>query len=196
LRARKEHTMRAILARDPVGILSLAAAAVAVSSCQTLETNFDYDRAADFSGYRTFAWIEEDPVIHVDPEVSPLTVDRVKESIVATLEMQGFSLVEDRSAADFVVGFSVGSREKVDVDAYPRTYAGPYGWVGYDELSVHEYTQGQIAVDVFDAETREPVWHGWATKTIDDSDRENPEPVIREAVQSVLANFPPPPTTG
>ncbi len=53
------------------------------------------------------------------------------------------------------------------------------------------YTEGMLAVDVFDNESRQPVWHGWARKRITGRDIEDPEASIDEAVEAILADFPP-----
>ena len=57
---------------------------------------------------------------------------------------------------------------------------------------MREYTEGMLAVDVFDVEERRPVWHGVATKRISESDRDEIEATVKAAVDAILAGFPPP----
>ena len=79
--------------------------------------------------------------------------------------------------------------------SYPSTYRGVYrgGWGApyHSEVDVRNYTEGVLAIDLFDVARRAPVWHGWAVKSITASERENPEPLINEIVAAILEEFPP-----
>jgi len=52
------------------------------------------------------------------------------------------------------------------------------------------YREGTLSIDVFDAHTHRPVWHGWAKKELTREDQEHSEAPIRAAVAAVLAAFP------
>jgi hypothetical protein len=58
-------------------------------------------------------------------------------------------------------------------------------------VDVRQYREGTLSVDVFDAHTHRPVWHGWAKKELTRSDMQNSTQAINNAVQAVLAKFPP-----
>jgi hypothetical protein len=45
-------------------------------------------------------------------------------------------------------------------------------------------------VDIFDNKSGKPVWHGWAEKTVTDSDRSNPGPAIKTGVGGIFESFP------
>ncbi|HET7756193.1 MAG TPA: DUF4136 domain-containing protein, partial [Steroidobacteraceae bacterium] len=116
------------------------------------------------------------------------------------LARKGFNEASDAAAADFVVDFTVGSRERTDVRSYPAPYRGPWiwdrpGWWGYSywgtELDVRQYREGTLSIDIFDGRSRQPVWHGWAKKELTQSDLEHSEAPVRAAVDQVLAGFPP-----
>ena len=74
-----------------------------------------------------------------------------------------------------------------------RGLGGRGGWATayYGGGAGAAYTQGALAIDVFDAGERQPVWHGVAGKTISDEDREDMTAVINAVVASILADFPP-----
>jgi hypothetical protein len=92
------------------------------------------------------------------------------------------------------------------VNAYPDPYLGAgWGWGrrgwwggGYwgDNLDVRQYREGTLSIDVFDAKSHRPVWHGWAKKELNRNDIEHSEEPIRKAVAAVLAKFPPSGTAG
>ncbi|MDX1570919.1 MAG: DUF4136 domain-containing protein [Xanthomonadales bacterium] len=170
-----------------------------VTGCASpVKTGMDYNEAADFGAYRTFAWMETAPAGSEGGAVSPLTLHRIRSSLEETLIQKGFELTPDLANADIVVTFVVGTRDKISASSYPRSFTvHRRGWVWCgpfcydDEVIVRTYTEGTLSVDMFDAETRTPVWHGWASKTITESDRDNPREAIKMAVEQLLEPFPP-----
>ena len=173
--------------------------ALAVAGCATkLPGRTHHDPAHDFSGYRTFAWISDHPM-----KVGPVLDDprdalepAIMEAIQSSLESGGYRLVDDAESADFVVSFTVGSREKVRPAGYtsmkPKE-GGRWSW-GTEYHHGEEgasYTQGVLAIDVFDGAQDRPVWHGVASKKIGEEDRDDMTGLIRTVVASVLSDFPP-----
>jgi len=171
----------------------------------TFEATHDHDANNDFSSYQTFAWISKNPM-KVGPSVqspNPLLEPRIMSAVEAKLAAKGFSKVDVPKGADFVVSFTVGSREKIRVDSYPTMsvgyasgYPSHWGWgAAYhccaSDTQVRQYTKGILAIDVFDVKDRRPVWHGAAQKTITESDRENAQETISAAVDAILDGFPP-----
>ena len=167
-----------------------------VGACATVAVGVDFDSHASWSGYRQYAWLERAR----GGSRNPLIVQRARDAIEAELLAKGFTRVDDAASADFVVSFTIGSRERVEVESYPAPYTGPWYWAdrswwGYPywgtPVDVHEYREGTLAIDVFDAHSRRPVWHGWAKKELTLSDIQHSEDSIRNAVRAVLARFPP-----
>lgn len=192
----------------PALIILLAAL---VGACATTtEGLYDWDRDADFADYNSYAWISDHPLIVAEGTtrvISPLTERRVMGAVERDLAAKGYNKIADPDAATFVVTFTIGTRDKIRVDSYPDPYFR-YAWDWYDPHWAHwsyyyppgyttsrtvtrSYTEGTLAIDIFDGDTKNPVWHGWATRSIRDSDVENPEAAINEAVAAILANFPP-----
>jgi uncharacterized protein DUF4136 len=173
----------------------VVAASLLMASCASLRVGNDYDRSADFSGFCRFAWM---PREHHGSRNS-LVVQRARDAIESELAHKGFVDVGDPAAADFIVDFTIGSRERVDGKSYPTLYGMPYrnypDWWGYryrgNAIDVHQYREGTLSIDAFDAHTHKPVWHGWASKELTSSDLENSQQAIRAAVEAVLRKFPP-----
>ena len=171
-------------------ILILAAGAFA-QGCTTTRVSSDFDRGARFDGYRTYAWL---PRAHESGR-NPLVARFARESIDAELKQKGFVLAVDPSMADFEVDFTIGAHDRLDVNAYPSVYRGPWGWGrGYygDTIDIRQYREGTLAIDVFDGRTHQPVWTGRATKEITRADQARSDGPIRVAAAAVLAQFPPP----
>jgi hypothetical protein len=57
------------------------------------------------------------------------------------------------------------------------------------ETRVRNYTEGKIAIDVYDVESRQPAWHGWATKRLSNSEKQSEEEIIQTIVSQLLISF-------
>jgi hypothetical protein len=170
-----------------------------VCGCATqLQVGSDYDRSATFRNYHTFMVVQREHRGLENP-LNPLVAARVADAIRADLNQKGYVETSDPQAADFMIDFTIGSRERADITSYPRPYAGwgwgePRWWGGPywgDTLDVHQYREGTLSVDVFDAHSHRPVWHGWAKKELSDDDIEHSTGPVQRAVAAVLAKFPP-----
>ena len=191
------------------GFVAVVTAALLVGCATGFKATHDHDPANDFTAYKTFAWVSEHPmkVGATDRIPNPMLEPRIMVTVESALGAKGYTLVPDAASADFALAFTVGSREEIQVDSSPSMTAGHVGYgygyprhrgawggayYGYGtETSVRQYTKGMLAIDVFDVANRRPVWHGVATKTINESDREDSAGTIQAAVDAILAGFPP-----
>ena len=57
------------------------------------------------------------------------------------------------------------------------------------ETSVRQYTEGKLAIDVYDVKNHQPAWHGWATKRLSSEDKETPSATLNEIVIKVVNQF-------
>lgn len=179
-------------------LILMAAGATLLTGCATtLQARSDHDASQDFSRYRTYTWMADQPMI-VPPDgvagVSPLNRKRIEEAIENTLAARGFQKAADRATADFVIAYSVGARDRIEARSFPAPYAGIWHWGRRyygQEVDVDAYREGTLAIDVFDGRTHQPVWHGWATKRITEEDVRHASERIPEAVTAILARFPP-----
>ena len=178
----------------------LFAVLLAAAGCATIQVGSDYDRSASFSNFHTFTLMHREH--HANSGMSnPLVVQRTEDAIKAEMARKGYTLTSDSASADFTVDFTIGSQERTDVNSYPDPYIGPgwgfgrRGWWGGsywgDDLDVRQYREGTLSIDVFDAHSHRPVWHGWAKKELTRKDIEQSEEPIRKAVAAVLEKFPP-----
>jgi hypothetical protein len=185
-------------ARAMTWALPLLASLSLLGACATtLQANSDFDSAQDFSRYRSFAWMVADSPIAAPGEqvrVSPLNRQRIVEAIEAELGAKGFQKAADGSAADFVISYTVGARDRIDAQSYPDLYRGPWRWsrpyIGRN-VDVSVYREGTLAIDIFDGASHQPVWHGWASKRITEHDVTHAAEQIPPAVAAILEKFPP-----
>jgi hypothetical protein len=60
-------------------------------------------------------------------------------------------------------------------------------------MSITMKLEGTIILDFVDPETMNVIWHGAAKSNVDDTMKpEQRDKLIKEAVQKILKNFPPP----
>ena len=151
----------------------------------------------DFSRFRTFTWIDPNPVL-VAPgraPTNPLIETHVIEATRAALEDKGFAFVDETGDPDFVVAFTIGSREGIRVTSYPshsmmRGRAWHPYWGGAHVLT-HRYIAGQLAIDILEVRLARPVWHGTVERTVTTADRQNAAEIVTETVEAILKSFPP-----
>ena len=150
-----------------------AAAAFALAECETVTVRTDsaHDITADHC--HTYAFANEH-VAGVDQPAAyanPLNAERLKVAIQSNMAARGIQLV-DRTQADCVLGYAMGTRQVMDGyyggyygagwGYYGRGWRG-YGYWGNDGPWISDETR--ISVDLFDAESHKPIWHGSASQT-------------------------------
>ncbi len=181
---------------------ALTCALVLTACASPIRTQHDSDPEADFAKYRSFAWISEDPVMGPRPGVtggeyiSPIDERRIRSAVDANLLAKGYRRAESKNTADLVVSFTIGSQQKLRTASTPgrsSTYYSSYGggaWYGGSSVRTYTYTEGTLALEFFDRETRHAVWVGWASKRLSNSD--DSKETLGKAVALILEEFPPP----
>jgi hypothetical protein len=181
--------------KTPQRAVVFAALLLAVAACATTKIETDYYEPFSFAGHDTFAWISEHPMVVHSVDVSPFAEARIQQSIINALQQKGIRYVADPTDAKLLIGFGVGSKEKISVTSapYPGPYWGGYPWIGtyYQSVDVHQYAQGRLTIDIFDTEEKLPIWHGSATKNIDLDDELTGKGTAHDPVDAILAGFPP-----
>ena len=189
----------------------ITALVIVVASCtSTYEAKVDFDRntKVDTVNYKTFAWLTAGRIMAPAQDINPVMKLRVDEEIEKAFEAKGYTLISNAEDADFAISYTVGNRDKIKVSNYPSTYNAGFGWGrGYygghhggmyggmyggnigTETRVIQYTEGKLAIDIYDVKTHQPVWHGWATKRITSDDKEAPSAMIKDVVKQVVAQF-------
>jgi hypothetical protein len=156
----------------------LAAAPAALAG-----VNADYDRAADFSKLKTFAFKRGTPAS------SELAERRIHEIVTAQLRAEGMTPVERDPDAWIVTHAAKDERMSVRVDEFGYRYGRRYhrwgGGYGSYDVRVDEYTVGTLIVDVVDASSGNMVWRGTATATV----VQNPDKMYRRVEKVVRKLF-------
>ncbi|MEM1050911.1 MAG: DUF4136 domain-containing protein [Pseudomonadota bacterium] len=159
---------------------TLCAALFLASACTAGRVASDFDETHSFAGYRTLAWANDEPMtIYGDRKIPPTLAPKITRTIKSELKKKGFMLTENLTEADFAVSFTVGKRDGFRVIRSPDCFSdsrSTWGWgVRYYPIyartlstltDVTEYTEGRLAIDVYDVPKRAPVWHGVGVKNL------------------------------
>ena len=184
-------------------LLALSCILGLLTSCAAPQAKVDFDKNSkiDTSHYKKFAWLTEEKIIMASMDINPVMKVRIDDAIEAVFISKGYLLVDDAKQADFTISYSVGNREKIKVQNYPVAYCGRFNWGGsyhsghYNDVlvvndsHVIQYTQGKLAIDIYDVKSHQPAWHGWATKRLTSADKESPSKTIKMLIEQVLAQF-------
>jgi hypothetical protein len=161
-------------------LLSLLAASAAYAQKVTVE----FDQAADFSQYKTFA-IRDGQLNSRNAALnSELVKKRIDADIERALTARGLTMVSGKS--DLNVRYRFGSARKAEIERYPA------GWRGLGTRVVRvPYTEGTLVIDLRDPATRSLVWRGSASE--EKSDASRLEGKLDDMVRKALERYPPKP---
>jgi hypothetical protein len=173
------------------GLLAvLALLLTGLAGCSTMSVDYDFDTEVDFQQLQTFTWIDTAPQYGQD--TSGLVLKRIQNAIGG--ELAARNMRESAEQPDVLVAYHLGAKDKIQVTDWGYSYSSYYWGRGGQRIDVYSYTEGQLIIDLVDARTKELVWRGSGTKVINQG-KKSPEELqaaIDEAVNKIMANFPPP----
>jgi hypothetical protein len=145
-----------------------------------------YDRAANFSQYKTYSWAKVQT-----PD--PLWADRIKAAVDAALAAKGWTQVE--SGGDISIVAIEINRDHQTLNTYYDDFGDGWGWRGFagfgeSTTPFDTYTVGRLVVDLFDAKTKNLAWRGVSSGMLSDKSDKNIENLNR-GVPKLFQHFPP-----
>jgi hypothetical protein len=168
---------------------------IVAAGCSSISVNYDYDPGADFTTYKTFAWITQPTNISGNAQQaqaqSSLVGKRIMHSVTGVLAEKG--LTEDDNDPQLLLAYHTGVQDKVQVTDWGYGY-GPYdGWYGGGGVDVYNYQEGTLILDLVDAQSKQLVWRGTAQGVLESNpDPETMQRKIDNVVGRMLQNYPPP----
>ena len=177
-------------------LVALAIAAVlAPAVAMAQKVSYDYNKAANFPAFKTYAFKDGTNV------GQPLIDERIVAAIDTELAAKGFT--KDAANPDVFVVYHVAFDKEKDISSYSSGYAGgygPYGWgwggggwgSSMTTTQVRNILIGTLVIDIADAKAGQLAWRGMATKEVDPQTKpEKRDKNISNAVKKVLKNYPP-----
>lgn len=162
------------------------------------------DDKADFTQYRTFAWLDQDGEgRHDRNHTNDLTEQKMKDAITKEIEKTS-GWREARNRPDILLSYDVlveRSSREVSNPVYSRPYSrviyNPYRrrymtiyypsqFIGYDRDRVPT-REGTVTITMIDAKTEKTIWQGWTTDEVNSRNLSSKE--IQTAVRSIFRKF-------
>ena len=146
---------------------------------QTIQT--DYDRSYDFAKLKTYDIPAQSRAPNDPLGANPINERRVQAALDSQLVAHGYTR-DSGGKLDFVVAYHAATRNRLDVQEWGY---GPGRW-GRRRLDVNEYTQGTLVVDIVDAASKQLIWRGSASGTIEPKEADKK---IKKAVAKLIEQF-------
>jgi hypothetical protein len=188
-----------MMTRRLLSLILAGAATWALAGC-ALQVRSDVNRSVYHPGQcKSFAWAgafrTDNPMRGTI--ANPVNESRLRSAITAHLQTLGVSLAA--SNADCLVGYGIGSTLAVNwyPAGWPYGYGywgwggpwGPWGWGGGWDVP-YTYRQGVIGIDLYDAKTREPLWHASVDQDLYGATGPEAQKRIDAAVDALFTKFP------
>lgn len=158
---------------------------VACSAAHAQAVTYDFDRAADFSKFETYVWVEGTNLN------DGLNHERIVHAIDSQLARKGFRGGEPNAAPDVLVAYYISFEKDLEFNG-SSTGWGPYG-IGNrtGTIRAREVVVGTLRVEMTNAATGKVVWRGIASMDIDrKANPEKREKSINKAVEKIFKNYP------
>lgn len=148
---------------------------------------FDFDRATNFSSFRTYAWVNGTNV----PE--PLIHQRLVNAVDAQMALKGMRQIAADANPDVLVAYHASFDKNLQINGFGSGWGG-YRYGGSRSVSARaeEILVGTLIVDMVDAKTKTIVWRGTATKDIDvNAKPDKRDKNISKTAEKLFKNYPP-----
>jgi basic membrane lipoprotein Med (substrate-binding protein (PBP1-ABC) superfamily) len=174
-----------------------------LASCAST-AHIEKDDNADFSRYKTFAWVDKDGEGSKDMNRSnDLTEQKIKAAVTKELEKTA-GWRESKNRPDVLLSYDVLIERNIKESSspvysrpftrmvynpYTRRYATiyyPSEFMGYDR-DQRAVREGTVTISMIDAKTDRAVWTGWTTDEVGSRNLSSKE--INNAVRSIFKKF-------
>lgn len=172
--------------------LALAVLIAGCASTSAPNTRIDYDKAADFSVYRTYGFPKETGTDRGG--YATLVTSYFKNSVGTAMEARGYKYSAENP--DLLVNFYMNTRERTEIRPGAGAGFGYYGYRSglyrgwYDDDRTVNYQVGTINVDIVDAAKKQLIWEGVAEGRVSEEALANPKVTINAVVTEMMRQYP------
>src|SRR5437879_3084784 len=172
-------------------LLAVASAvALLTAACgYGIKASSDYDHSVNFASYHTFS------IMKGNSSGNPLSDQRIAADVTTALVSKGWREAPE-GAAQAAVVVHTSTKTKHSYSTFYDGWDGwgwrRRGWGGFTSATTYEqdYKVGSVVVDIFDAKSKEAIWHGTAAGVLSGNAQENAR-IDDQAVAKMFASFPP-----
>ena len=167
-------------------VLSFCFLLVATGSALAQRVDVDWDHSADFSMYRTYAWMEsKNPA----PDIWD---QRIVQDIDLQLTAKGLQKAETGQQPDLFVVYNADVKQQTSLEGYDYDFGPGWRWGGGGPVELRPVTEnvGTLTVDLVDAQKKHLIWRGTATEVLSDKSEKNIHKV-EKATSKMFEKYPP-----
>lgn len=152
------------------------------------DISYDYDRSVNFTGLKTYNWLPASE----NTSMTELDLIRIKKAVNAELEAKYLRLTSDNP--DFLIDAYIATKDKVIARGWGNGHYPYLTYTGYGSGYIYQYEEGTFILDFVNPKSKNLIWRGAAKSNLDYAETpEKRDKLIKEAIQKILQNFPPPP---
>ena len=175
--------IRRALRRFPLVLVGALVFVTGILSAQ--EVRYNFMPGTDFSKFNTYKWISIERGAHPNQIVDA----QIKQSVDSQLAAKGLTKVQD-DKANLYIGYQIAVNKEKQWNAYGM--GGGIRWGGMGTATSSPISVGTLVLDMYDPATKQLVWTGTATKTLDPSSNpQKNQQRLEKAMAKLLKNYPP-----
>lgn len=166
--------------------VAVALAVVLLASVAAIgqDVRYNFMPGTDFSKYHTYKWVTIEGGSHPNQIVDA----EIKQAVDSQLAAKGLTKT-DSDKADLYVGYQIAVDQEKQWNAFGM---GGARWGGMASATSSTISNGTLVLDLYDPTTKQLVWTGNATKTLDPSgNQQKNQNNLNKAMAKLLKNYPP-----
>ncbi|MCB0479804.1 MAG: DUF4136 domain-containing protein [Flavobacteriales bacterium] len=177
--------------------IAVFTAVILFSSCSSITVVTDYDKTVDFTKYKTYN-IKSPRMAGdgtIDPEkLSKRNIEAIHSNIELQMNQKGY--VKSANPDVWIIFYiKIDTKQELRTTSTgyyagnPYYYGGYYGYnTGFSDVSVVEYTEGSIIIDLVDSKDDVLVWQGVGKKTINENKIDHTDE-IRKTIGEIFYRY-------
>lgn len=166
--------------------LAIIGFALTLTSASAQDVRSNSMPGVDFSKFHTYKWVTIAGGAHPNQIVD----QEIKQSVDSQLSAKGLTKT-DSDKADLYIGYQVAVDQQKQWNAYGMGGGWRFGG-GMGTATQSTIDVGSLVLDMYDPSTKQLVWTGTATKTLDPSSNQSKnEERLNKAMTKLLKRFPP-----
>lgn len=153
-----------------------------VAAAQDVTTNSM--PGTNFSNFHTYKWVAVQGATYPNQIMD----QEIKDAVNSQLSAKGLT-VTDGDNADLLVGYQIAMQQQQQWNAYGmgRGFGGGMGTATSSTIDI-----GTLVLDMYNPASKQLVWQGRATKTLDPSkNQQKNQERLNKAMAKLLKNYPP-----
>src|SRR5262249_20785300 len=163
----------------------LAAVVIACIAGAGQSVRSNHMPGTNFARFHTYKWV----TIEGGSQRNQIVDAQIKQSVDSQLALKGLTKT-DSTTADLYVDYQIALDHEKQWEAFGT---GGFRWGGgMGSATSSTITNGSLVLDMYDTSTKQLVWTGSATKTLNPgSDQKKVQKNLDKAMQKLLKNYPP-----